>query len=137
MNITGIYPVIGTEHLSASKTFYVELLGMKPSFENDWYVSLAHTTPSTMQLAFVQHDHPSVPEGYRTLPQGFLVTVELDDVDAVYSRAQDNGHDVVLPLRDEPWGQRHFMVRDPNGVLVDVVKLIPPTEQFAESYRPV
>jgi uncharacterized glyoxalase superfamily protein PhnB len=27
-----------------------------------------------------------------------------------------------VPLRDEPWGDRHFAVVDPNGIGVDVLQ---------------
>ena len=37
-------------------------------------------------------------------------------------------------LRDEPFGQRHFITRDPNGVLIDVIKPIPPSAEFAAQY---
>jgi hypothetical protein len=42
--------------------------------------------------------------------------------------------DPVLPLRDEAFGQRHFIVRDPAGNLVDVIENIPPSEEFASAY---
>ncbi len=44
------------------------------------------------------------------------------------------GHDVLLPLRDEAFGQRHFIVAGPGGVLVDVVTPIPPSAEFAALY---
>ncbi|MFX4229610.1 MAG: hypothetical protein ACFHHU_17570 [Porticoccaceae bacterium] len=40
----------------------------------------------------------------------------------------------MLPLRDEPFGQRHFITRDPNGVLIDVIKPIPPSAEFLAQY---
>ena len=40
----------------------------------------------------------------------------------------------VQPLRDESFGQRHFILRDPSGNLVDVIENIPPTEDYAASY---
>ena len=35
-----------------------------------------------------------------------------------------------MPLRDEAFGQRHFITADPNGVLIDVIKPIPPTAEY-------
>lgn len=37
-----------------------------------------------------------------------------------------------LELRSEAFGQRHFITSDPNGVLVDVIKVIPVTGEFAQ-----
>jgi hypothetical protein len=39
-------------------------------------------------------------------------------------------------LRDETFGQRHFITKDPNGVLIDVIKPIPPSTEFAAQYQP-
>ena len=47
------------------------------------------------------------------------VSVEVDDVDAEWERLVVRaGLRPVLPLRSEDFGQRHFIVADPAGVLV-------------------
>ena len=55
-------------------------------------------------------------------------------MDAEFVNAQDNGLPILLPLQDEPWGQRHFITKDPNGVLIDVIKLIAPSKEFEAQY---
>ncbi|MEM9268600.1 MAG: glyoxalase, partial [Pseudomonadota bacterium] len=35
---------------------------------------------------------------------------------------------------DEPFGQRHFITQDPNGVLIDVIKPIPPSPEFLAQF---
>ncbi len=42
---------------------------------------------------------------------------------------------MLIPLRDEAFGQRHFITRDPNGVLIDIIKPIPPSAEFAQQYE--
>jgi catechol 2,3-dioxygenase-like lactoylglutathione lyase family enzyme len=133
MKLNALYPVLGTEKLPESRDFYVGLLDLRVSFENDWYVSLATRTEPVQQIAFVDHDHEAVPAADRKLPSGVLVTLEVDDLAPIWDRARAQ-HEIVLALRDEPWGQRHFIVRDPNGVLVDVVQVIPPSEEYASAY---
>ena len=46
----------------------------------------------------------------------------------------DGLHPIELSLRDEDWGQRHFMALDPNGLLVDVVQLIEASREFLEQH---
>jgi len=36
--------------------------------------------------------------------------------------------------RDEDFGQRHFITADPNGVLIDIIKPIPPSAEFLKQY---
>ena len=38
---------------------------------------------------------------------------------------------MLKPLTDEDFGQRHFITRDPNGVLIDVITPIPPSPEYA------
>lgn len=63
-----------------------------------------------------------------------LLNIELDDVDAVHAQAIGMGLEPVLPLRNEPWGQRHFIIEGPDGVVVDVIQPIEPSADFMASY---
>jgi len=58
-----------------------------------------------------------VPAEHRRSPQGVLVTIEVDDVDAVHARARSLGVPIVDALRSEEFGQRHFTALDPHGLL--------------------
>ena len=63
-----------------------------------------------------------------------LINFEVEDPDAVYERLQAAGVPVLHTLRDEDFGQRHFIVADPNGVMIDVIKPIPPSAEYAAQY---
>jgi len=56
------------------------------------------------------------------------LTIEVDDVDRVYSDLKSKGIEIKVDLRDEPWGDRHFAIEDPNGIAIDIVKYSPPQE---------
>ena len=49
------------------------------------------------------------------------ISVGVADVDAVHAKAVEQGFDIVYPLRDEEWGVRRFMLREPSGTVVNVV----------------
>ncbi len=131
--ITSLYPVLAATDVPAAARFYADLLGMTPTFSSDWYVSLR---AGSWELAVVDARHATIPASHRgPAATGVLVTVEVDDVDAVHARVTAGGaHDVVLPLRDEPFGQRHFIAAGPDGALVDVVTPIAPAAEFAAQY---
>ena len=44
------------------------------------------------------------------------------------------GQSSVLPIRSEAFGQRHFIVPGPDGVLIDVITNIPPEGEFTGAY---
>jgi catechol 2,3-dioxygenase-like lactoylglutathione lyase family enzyme len=129
-----LFPDICTDDVAASRDFYVALLGFRVAFEIEWYVQLQSPADPNLQLAFVRRGHASVPAGFGDAPRGVLVTVETKDVDAVHAHARAIGAEIVHALRDEVWGQRHFMAKDPNGLLVDVVQLIPPAPEFLREH---
>lgn len=127
------YPVLCADDVAASARFYREHFGFDVAFETDWYVSLRHPDAGS-ELAILDPTHESVPEGYGTTARGVLVNLELDDVDAVAARLDAAGVPVVQALRSEPFGQRHVIVRDPGGVLVDVITEIEPSPEFLAAF---
>jgi len=129
-----LFPDICSTKLQASRDFYVGLLNFKVIFDIDWYVQLQSPTDKNLQIAFVQQNHDSVPKFYQQSPQGVLITVETDNVDMLYDKALKLQLPLALVLRDEVWGQRHFMCVDPNGLLVDIVMMIEPTQEFLQKH---
>lgn len=70
---------------------------------------------------------------FRTRISGDALVLTLEVVDVVEEALREVEATGVVPalsLRDEPWGQRHFMLRDPAGVWVDVGKLIDADPEF-------
>jgi catechol 2,3-dioxygenase-like lactoylglutathione lyase family enzyme len=132
--INALFPVLCSNDVAATRDFYVRLFGFRVVFDAGWYAQLQDPAAPAVQLGFVTRDHETVPERFRVVPRGVLVTVEVDDVDAIFGRARDLGLPIELPLRDEAFGQRHFMTVDPDGLLVDVVTLIPYSTEYAAAY---
>lgn len=131
MEPTGFYPVLGVDDVAASRDFWVGHFDFAVVFEVDWYVSLRR---GAHELAFVAADHPTVPAGFRTTARGLLLNVEVPDVDALYERlVVRGGLRPELDLRSEEFGQRHFIVADPAGVLVDVITEIPVGAEYADA----
>ncbi|GAB11556.1 hypothetical protein GOARA_078_00050 [Gordonia araii NBRC 100433] len=132
MSVTSLYPVLMSQNVEAATAFYRDHLGFSTTYESDWYVSLRL---DAFELAILAHDHPTIPDGHTALPRGVIVNLEVDDVDAVHDRLSAvDGVDTVLPIRDEDFGQRHFIVVGPDGVLLDVIQPIPPTAEYAQAY---
>jgi catechol 2,3-dioxygenase-like lactoylglutathione lyase family enzyme len=133
--LTSFYPVICTTRLKESQDFYTRLLGFEPTFEADWYVSLRREGAPPYELALLDHDHPTLPEAYRVPVRGLLLNFEVTDVDEEWDRlVVREGLRAELELRGEDFGQRHFIVADPNGVLIDVITQIAPTGAYADQY---
>lgn len=136
MKITGYYPVLLVEDVGASAAFYQTHFGFKPLFTSDWYVHLQQADHPRVNLAFVSRNHETVPEGSRKPAAGMLINFEVENPDEIYDRLRAADVQVLRTLRDEDFGQRHFIVADPNGVMIDIIKQIPPTAEYAAQYAP-
>lgn len=136
MALNSFYPVLATEQVAATRDFYVQHFGFALTFDADWYVSLKLVDhPRQYELAIVAQQHPTMPEGFRRPVQGLILNFEVDDADAEYARLiMHAGLPLIKELRSEDFGQRHFITADPNGVLIDVISLIPPSGEFAGQY---
>lgn len=136
MKTTSYYPVLMTDDVEATTRFYVEHFRFHPLFESDWYVHLQSAEDRRVNLGIVRFDHETVPETGRASVAGLLINFEVKDPDAVYERIVAAGLPILRTLRDEDFGQRHFITMDPNGVLIDVIRPIPPSADFAAQYVP-
>ena len=134
MKTTSYYPVLMTGDVAGTAAFYVEHFRFRPLFSTDWYVHLQSSEDKRVNLGIVDGDHDTIPQEGRGRTSGLLINFEVRDPDAVYERAVAAGLPILRTLRDEPFGQRHFITRDPNGVLIDVIKLIPPSAEFLAQF---
>jgi uncharacterized glyoxalase superfamily protein PhnB len=135
MKTTSYYPVIMTGDVAETAAFYQKHFRFKALYESDWYVHLQSSEDASVNLAIVEATHPTVPAPARKPVSGVILNFEVDDPDAEFTRVKAAGLPILLALRDEDFGQRHFMTADPNGVLIDVIKPIPPTAEFAAQYK--
>jgi catechol 2,3-dioxygenase-like lactoylglutathione lyase family enzyme len=135
MKFQSHYAVLITDQVSITSAFYQEHLGFRPAFENDWYVSLVTESAPSHELAIVQAGHPSIPGLLQEPTRSLILNFEVEDVGPVYQRLIHQARlPLLLDLRDEPWGQRHFITQDPNGILLDMIQIIPPSEEFLKQY---
>lgn len=134
MRVTSYYPVIMTDDVGTTAQFYARHFGFRMLFDSDWYVHLQSADDATINLAVLDGAHHTVPAAGRGRIAGLILNFEVEDPDAEYARLQAAGLPILLPLRDEEFGQRHFITADPNGVLIDIIKPIPPSGDYAAQY---
>lgn len=135
MALRSFYPVLMAEDVEASARFFTEHMGFEKTFESDWYVSLKHRENPAYELAVLSPTHETIPEGFRgTSASGLLLNFEISDATAEYKRLKEAGLRIVLELRDEGFGQRHFIGVGPGGVMLDVIEEIEPSAEFAEQF---
>jgi predicted enzyme related to lactoylglutathione lyase len=113
MNIRRIVMDIQSNNFEENRNFYENLIGLELGMDLGWIMTFGSTSNPTAQLTIIKKD--------KTAPVNPTLTIEVDDVDAVYAKAIQLGFDIVHPLTDEPWGVRRFFVIDPNGQVVNIM----------------
>jgi len=118
-----------TEKLDETKTFYSTALGFGVSFENDFYL-LMHTPDKLAEISFLKPNHPSQKPIFQSAfnGKGVYLTIEVEDVDKVYKMIKSKGITIEFEIKNEPWGDRHFAIVDPNGIGIDIVTYTKPEE---------
>ncbi|AHG65795.1 glyoxalase-like domain-containing protein [Advenella mimigardefordensis DPN7] len=119
-----VYSIVITDKLQACADFYTRLFAFSLVFQEDWYIHLVHEQ-SGAELAFMAPNSANQPPQLQAPYQGagVVLSIEVDDAEQEYRRlTQGEACNIFLPLKDESWGQRHFMLTDPAGVCVDVVE---------------
>lgn len=134
MKSTSYYPVIMTDDVAGTAAFYQANFRFEPLFQSDWYIHLQSAEDEKVTLAILDGAHETIPEAARGKVRGLLLNFEVEDVDAIYDACRKSGLPILKEIRDEDFGQRHFITADPNGVLIDVIKPIPPSAAFAAMY---
>ena len=107
-------PILPTDDLAAAKTFYVDGLGFRVTFEasDDGRTGLLGVQRGTIELTL---DSPMDGHG-----RNACVSLRVDDADAYY-REWSVKVAVLRPPRDEYWGARTFDLLDPSGNTIFVM----------------
>jgi catechol 2,3-dioxygenase-like lactoylglutathione lyase family enzyme len=104
-------PNIRSDHPAETRDFFVDLLGFEVAMDGGWVVTVASATNPSAQVTVIGNEDPAAPG----------ISIEVDDVDAVHTRAVEQGLEIAYALRDEEWGVRRFMLREPSGTMVNVL----------------
>ena len=112
------------DDLEALKQFYESVFGFNAVFyEPNFYLHLV--SPSNgVQLGFMVPNHDTQPVFLhaRMVTEGYVISFEVADAQETYQKAKELALDIIMPLKEEDWGQRQFIISDPAGFHIDLVE---------------
>lgn len=121
MRINAAAVSLNVEDVAASSRFLVEHFGFDEAMAADGFASLTRED-SGVNVVFLRRGLPSLPEDQRDdHAAGVILAFEVDDLEGELARLRAEGVAITMPLTSEEWGERAFQVRDPNGVIVQLV----------------
>ena len=113
MRANGIMANLRVADIEAAKAFYTDFLGLSTEVFNMGWVARYASPETGARVQLVTRD--------ATASEDSVVSVHTDDVDAAWAQAQELGFEIVRPLTKESWGVRRFLVRAPDGNVVNIV----------------
>ena len=117
--INRIMTNICSDNLAESRFFYTKLFDFNVDYDSDWFVHLI-SKDKKLELGIIDRTNEIVPKGYQNNPQGFYVTFVVDNVDEIFKIAEGEKFEIIKEPTDTFYGQRRFLLKDPNGTLVDI-----------------
>ena len=121
MKITSSAVCLNVDDVPASSSFLVEHFGFHEEMAGDGFASLTREDAAT-SVVFLRRGLPTLPADQRDdHADGVILAFVVDDLEGELARLQGEGVPITMPLTEEEWGERAFQVRDPNGVIVQLV----------------
>jgi catechol 2,3-dioxygenase-like lactoylglutathione lyase family enzyme len=113
MAVRRIVANIATADVAKAESFYGDVLGLDVIMDQGWIVTYGSDAQKAVQISVMTEGGSGTP-----VPD---ISIEVDDVDALFKRMKKAGFTVEYGPADEPWGVRRFFVRDPFGKLVNIL----------------
>jgi catechol 2,3-dioxygenase-like lactoylglutathione lyase family enzyme len=133
MKTQSFYPLLQIADIEAAAQFYEQHLGFKRVFSSDWYIHLRASGDHPFEVAFIVPDHETIPPEGRGTTRNVILSIYVEDAGLEHDRLTAAGVTIVQPLRDEVFGQRHFIAAGPQGILIDIITAIEPDSEWLKA----
>lgn len=124
IEFSAMFPVMVVDNLAEMKAFYETVFGFNSVYYQEGFYLHLTSVETGVQLGFLVPEHASQPQFLHRLmdPEGYVISLEVADATQAFSQAQELDLKVSMPIKEEVWGQIHFMVQDPSGINIDIVQ---------------
>lgn len=124
MKVNAAAVSLNVADVDASVDFLTTHFGFSVEMSADGFASLTRTDLG-MNVVYLRRGLPTLPSDQRhTHASGVILAFVVDDAKKELARIEAAGVNITMPLTDEDWGERAFQVRDPNGVIIELVEWI-------------
>lgn len=126
--------VLSTDSVAKISDFFERVFEIRPYYKNEEFTEFV--LPGKARIAFFKvtgatKKYFDASSGRKAISLG----VTVHDVEATYKRATDLGLEVSGPPKDHPWGEKSFLLVDPDGNRWEVTKS-PQADGFLPNLNP-
>lgn len=116
-------------NVTASSNFLKDHFGFKENWSGEGFAYLTHERINT-PIIFLKTGNEMLSESIRNqIVSGIIVAFVVEDIEVELTRLKSEGVIITAPLQEDPWGERLFQVMDPNGVVIQLVQWVEPTDE--------
>ena len=111
-----------TDKMEETKAFYTETLGFNVTFENEFYLLLGEGDQPAV-LSFLLPNHPTQQPLFQPAfqQQGMYLTIEVDDVDALYTKVVEAGFTATTQPIDLGLHKTTY-IRGPDQEIIELLE---------------
>jgi uncharacterized glyoxalase superfamily protein PhnB len=121
VKITSSAVSLNVDDVAASSAFLTRHFGFHEELAADGFASLARDDAG-MNVIFLRRGLSTLSADQRDDHAcGLILAFVVEDLEGELARLQTEGVTITMPLTTEDWGERAFQVRDPNGVIIQLV----------------
>jgi uncharacterized glyoxalase superfamily protein PhnB len=112
---------LNVQDVPASSRFLEQHFGFRQDMAADGFASLSRQDVG-VNVIFLRRGLATLPVDQRDDHAcGVILALVVEDLEGELARLRGEGVAITMPLTSEEWGERAFQVRDPNGVIVQLV----------------
>jgi catechol 2,3-dioxygenase-like lactoylglutathione lyase family enzyme len=106
-------PVIGTEDIQKSISYYIDVLGFLFDFKYGEPAVYAGVKSGSAEIYFTHDPHlAKIIKEQKLNPEVFIW---IPDAIHLFKKHVDKGAEIFEPLSDRSWGSRQYVIREING----------------------
>lgn len=124
-DVHAFFPGIVSARYNETWDFYTDVLGFRTVDEWDTFVHLEHPCGARISILREETDEESSELVSATDGRGLWLNLEVADLDAEYLRLAGREVTGLSSPEQRPTGERRFVLRDPNGILIFVTQRRP------------
>ncbi len=113
MRVIRIMTNLRVPDIDEAKGFYTGFLGLSDEAFNLGWVARYVSPENGERVQLVTGD--------ASAPADSVMSIHTPDVEAAYAEALERGYEIVHPLQREEWGVHRFLLRAPDGNVINIV----------------
>lgn len=119
-------PEIYTKLVNESADFYCQHLGFEVKSKFPGFITLKHSVSPEFEIMFCEPNSEFVDKIFwpEYEGKGLIFQLETTNIDKLYKDLKQKNVQIALELVQEEFNGKHFTVKDPNGILIDIVELV-------------